>query len=636
MNKKFIPILMLISMLSSSLFSQRNCASHGHMQQMLHENATFKQNHEVIENQTADYTTHPTKQLRALKTIPVVVHVVYNTTAQNISDAQIASQIDVLNKDFRKLNADFSNTPAAFQGIAADCELEFCLAKQTPTGALTTGIVRKQTALTSFSDDDKVKSSTLGGDNAWDATKYLNLWVCPLGGGLLGYAQFPGGPVSTDGVVINVTAFGTTGTATAPFNKGRTATHEVGHWLNLYHIWGDDGTACTGSDLVGDTPNQADENYGCPTFPAVSCSNSPNGDMFMNYMDYTDDACMYMFTSGQKTRIDALFTSGGSRASLLTSLGCVVPNTTTCNIPVLLSASSITANTATLNWGVVTNATSYNVQYKLNGSATWTTVTSTTNSKAIVGLSAASAYQFQVETICANGSSTYSAVSSFMTTSNVPSCTNTYEPNNTLATAISIVSNTSITSLISTSTDKDYYQITTTAAAPKLKVTLTNLPADYDLRLYNANGSQIGSSSMGNNTSESISYNTSTTAQTYRIYVFGYNGAFNASSCYTLATQTSATNLKVDATVGEQKIAMAILPNPAYDKIEVQFTSRENETSVINVYNTLGQKVASRLNHDVYGINHTTLDLSHCSAGIYLVEMISNDERHIQQIAVTK
>ena len=129
--------------------------------------------------------------------------------------------------------------------------------------------------------------------------------MCQLGGGLLGYAQFPGGPAATDGVVILHTAFGTTGTAAAPFNLGRTATHEIGHWLNLRHIWGDDGNGCTGDDFVADTPNAAGPNTGMPAFPHVTCGNGPNGDLFMNYMDYTDDAGMFMFTNGQVTRMQA-------------------------------------------------------------------------------------------------------------------------------------------------------------------------------------------------------------------------------------------------------------------------------------------------------------------------------------------
>ena len=161
-----------------------------------------------------------------------------------------------------------------------------------------------------------MKKTAKGGIAATSPTTKLNLWVCTLSGGILGYAQFPGGASATDGVVILNTGFGRTGTAAAPYNLGRTATHEVGHWLNLRHIWGDDGTACTGSDLVSDTPNQAGENYGKPTYPKVdACTKTSPGVMFMDYMDYTDDAAMFMFSTGQKTRILATFATGGPRAS---------------------------------------------------------------------------------------------------------------------------------------------------------------------------------------------------------------------------------------------------------------------------------------------------------------------------------
>ncbi len=255
---------------------------------------------------------------KAVITIPVVVHVLYNTSAQNITDAQIQSQMTVLNNDFRKLNSDWTNTPSTFTSVVADCELNFCLATVSPTGAATTGIIRKQTTVTSFSANDGMKYNSQGGSDAWSTGQYLKLWVCNLGGGLLGYAQFPGGATATDGVVINYTAFGTTGSATAPYNKGRTATHEVGHWLNLRHIWGD---ATCGNDLVSDTPVHTASNGGCPSHPkANTCGTS--AEMFMNYMDYTNDACMYMFTAGQKARMQALFVTGGARASLKTSNGC--------------------------------------------------------------------------------------------------------------------------------------------------------------------------------------------------------------------------------------------------------------------------------------------------------------------------
>ncbi|WP_245328311.1 GEVED domain-containing protein [Hymenobacter aquaticus] len=278
----------------------------------------------AIENQTRTFEANPTanRTTAVLGTIPVVVHVLYSNTNENISDAQIASQIAVLNEDFRKLNSDVSKTPAAFAGLAADAGLQFVLAKRDPNGNATTGIERKSTTKTTWGTADAMKSTSTGGLNAWPASQYLNLWVCNIGGGILGYAQFPGGAASTDGVVIGPNYFGRTGYLSAPFNLGRTATHEVGHWLNLRHIWGD---ANCGNDLVSDTPTQQTSNSGCPAFPRRTCGNTTNGDMFMNYMDYTDDACMYMFSTGQSSRMGALFASGGSRASLLTSLGGTAP-----------------------------------------------------------------------------------------------------------------------------------------------------------------------------------------------------------------------------------------------------------------------------------------------------------------------
>ena len=224
--------------------------------------------------------------------IRTIVHVVYNTPEQNISDAQINSQIKAMNKDFRATNPDQSKTPAPWKGLVTDSHLEFKLVKVTRTA----------TKKTAFSVDDGVKKASTGGIAPITPKTHLNVWVCALSGGLLGYAQFPGGPSNTDGVVINYRAFGTTGTAQAPFNKGRTMTHEVGHYFNLRHIWGDTPD-CSGSDIVADTPNCAGPNFGTPTWPIVTCNNGPNGDMFVNYMDYTDDAAMFMFTSQQVLRM---------------------------------------------------------------------------------------------------------------------------------------------------------------------------------------------------------------------------------------------------------------------------------------------------------------------------------------------
>ncbi|MGE0562636.1 MAG: M43 family zinc metalloprotease [Flavobacteriales bacterium] len=264
---------------------------------------------------------------KASRNIPVVVHVIHNGdalgTGENISDAQVLSQITVLNADFSATNSDFNST-SYYNSVKTNMDIQFCLAQTDPNGQPTTGIDRVNYGTASFGQaaTESMKAAT-----QWDPTKYFNIWVLRFGGdlnGVLGYAQFPNsGAANTDGVAIGYNYFGTTGAVSAPFNKGRTATHEIGHCLGLYHIWGDDGTACTGSDQVADTPNQADENYGCPN-PAtnISCSNS--GDMSMNYMDYSDDACMYMFTTGQKARVDAVLASAPRRASLLTSTVCNV------------------------------------------------------------------------------------------------------------------------------------------------------------------------------------------------------------------------------------------------------------------------------------------------------------------------
>ncbi|WP_321471226.1 zinc metalloprotease [uncultured Paludibaculum sp.] len=245
--------------------------------------------------------------------IPVVVHVVYSSTEGNISDQQIHSQIDVLNRDFRAANADIDKVPSVWTSLVSDTRIQFALANTDPGGAPTSGITRTSTTVSSFGTNDDVKSAARGGTDAWPADRYLNIWVCELSNGLLGYAQFPGGPAATDGVVILHSAFGTVGTATAPFNLGRTTTHEVGHWLNLIHIWGD-RLDCSGNDDVADTPTAQRPNYGKPTFPHISCGNGPNGDMFVNYMDYVDDDAMMMFTLGQTSRMAAAL--DGPRSSI--------------------------------------------------------------------------------------------------------------------------------------------------------------------------------------------------------------------------------------------------------------------------------------------------------------------------------
>lgn len=284
-----------------STVAHRGCASHEVLEEQLRQNPELA----IKMNEIEAFTQRAMEEGRLVNgkiEIPVVVNVLYKTAAENISLAQIQSQIDVLNKDFNATNSDYNSVPAVFSGVKANVGITFVLDQ----------VIRKSTTKTSWGTADAMKKTNRGGLAPTSPTTKLNLWVCTIGGGILGYAQFPGGSSATDGVVIDSRYLGTTGTATAPFNKGRTATHEVGHWMNLRHIWGD---ATCGSDLVADTPTHNAANYGIPTYPHYStCSGTPI-EMTMNYMDYTDDAGMYMFSLGQKARMDAVFAVGGSRAS---------------------------------------------------------------------------------------------------------------------------------------------------------------------------------------------------------------------------------------------------------------------------------------------------------------------------------
>lgn len=322
--RKLYALLFGLLLAAHALMGQRNCGTMDYLQMQMDKDPSLTRNMQKQDAEIQQWIMEHGENFRTAGTItiPVVVHVVYRTSIQNISDAQVNSQIAVLNEDYSATNTDVANVPAAWQSLVANTGIQFCLASRDPQGLPTTGIVRKQTTQTSFSMNDAVKYTSQGGDDAWPRDSYLNLWVCNLGGGLLGYAQFPGQAAATDGVVVGYQFFGRVGTVQSPYNKGRTTTHEVGHWLNLRHIWGDDGGSCSGSDQVADTPNQAGENYGCPNFPRTdACQASSPGVMFMNYMDYTDDACMYFFTQGQSTRMNTVLS--GTRAALQNSQGCV-------------------------------------------------------------------------------------------------------------------------------------------------------------------------------------------------------------------------------------------------------------------------------------------------------------------------
>ena len=234
--------------------------------------------------------------------IPVVVHVLYKDTFADLPKTRIANQIRHLTEDFRRLNADRSMTPAVFQSVAADCKIEFCLTAFDPDSNATSGITRTQTFVDEIGLSEKYYTGSLGGHDAWDSDRFLNIWVCEiaLDGSVSGFAN----PASNqekkvEGVVVDYRYFGLGEPALAPFDGGRTLTHEVGHWLGLKHLWGDQ-IDCDEDDGITDTPLQFDRYRSCPSHPQLSCGSQ---DMFMNFMDLTDDACMNIFTRGQKERM---------------------------------------------------------------------------------------------------------------------------------------------------------------------------------------------------------------------------------------------------------------------------------------------------------------------------------------------
>ncbi|MBI2257848.1 MAG: T9SS type A sorting domain-containing protein [Flavobacteriia bacterium] len=787
MKKIYLSVVCGLLFISHLSLAQRNCAVMDHHQKLVEQDPQIQFNLDQINQFTEQFIANGGGVTNKVAvTIPVVVHVLYNTSTQNISDAQIQSQLTVLNADFKKQNTDWSNTPSVYSSLVANCELTFCLANRDASGNAHTGIIRKSTTKTVFDAElDDAKYNSTGGSDAWSSSSYLNIWVVPSiksgsNTGILGYAQFPGGPAATDGLVICHNYFGTTGSVSAPFNKGRTATHEIGHWLNCYHIWGDDDGACTGSDQCSDTPNQADENYGTPTFPQTSCSNS--GDMHMNYMDYVDDAAMYMFTTGQKARMQALFTTGGARASLINSLGCsggtstpayctangtnvqyewinnvtvgtinnttssnagygnftnlstnltigtsnsislkpgfasstyteyfnvyidynkdldfadagelvysgsgtstisgtfTIPSTTTtgtsrmrvimkdgaissscgsytygevedytvnfvsatvtCNAPSSLTSSSITSSSASLTWAAVTGASNYTVQVKQSTSSTWTSYTASSNSLSLTGLTASKIYNWQVKTNCVSGSSAFVAGTNFTTLASTTGCTDNYETNNTKSAAKSIAVNTNISAKIGTSTDQDWFYFSNTSTYKNIKVTLSNLPADYDLYLYNSAGTLLYSSENGSTSSETIKYNNAPVA-TYYVLVKGYNSAYSSSLCYTLNASRSSTAYKEMENEEENLVVkkteehiLTMLPNPTQDgKFTVRLYNEQKGEINLEILDFSGriiEKQSFMKNEDWI---QNAIDLQEKNAGVYFVRMY-NDSFNITE-----
>ena len=299
--------------LETSDIPAQRCASQEVLEEKLAADPTLRQRMQQVEDFTQKVIQNK-GQYRILSDgtieIPVYFHVLYRTSDENISKEQLQSQIDVLNEDFNERNSDVSKVPSHFAGVVTNVKIKFTWDSQS-------SINRKQSNKKQWSTDDAMKFESKGGSNAYLPQQYLNIWVVnkmvSYGSTILGYAQFPGGAWATDGVVLAHNYTGRVGKVSAPYHKGRTATHEVGHWINLRHIWGD---ATCGNDFVDDTPQHNTSNGGCPAADHKStCTGTPL-EMWMNYMDYTYDECMYMFTDLQRDRMRAVFAAGGFRAAL--------------------------------------------------------------------------------------------------------------------------------------------------------------------------------------------------------------------------------------------------------------------------------------------------------------------------------
>jgi Pregnancy-associated plasma protein-A/Secretion system C-terminal sorting domain/Fibronectin type III domain len=609
----------------------RHCAAEDLFNLQLSADPALANRMEAIERHTAQFARQQGgAQERSVINIPVVVHVVWNASAENISDEQVRSQIAVLNADFRRQNADAAQTPGVFRNVAADTEINFCLAAQDPDGLPTDGIVRHQTQVVGFGANDQVKYATKDGSNAWDRDRYLNIWVCNLNGSTLGYAQYPGGAAATDGVVIDYQHFGTVGAVKPPFNLGRTTTHEVGHWLNLRHIWGDDRGACTGTDHVTDTPNQGDEHYGCPAFPAHSCGANTAGDMFMNYMDYTDDACMNLFTFGQKMRMQALFAANGARSALLNSAGCVPPSARACAAPMGLRAEVVAQTAAELRWDATPNAVSYNVQWKMSDEANFHTHTGVEGPvMPLDGLAPGQVYMFRIQAICQYGAGAFSDEQEFATLSPNEGCPDQYENNDTRMMARSLSANTMLTAQIARVGDRDWYQFPVNSTGQNLKIELGNLPADYDLQLFR-NSTRILTSEHDGTDTEQIILNNAAASDSYFLLVYGFDDAAST-QCYTLRiatshnawpvggsnVQTGPSGRPVVSTSTKPLVnQLAVYPNPTVEMFYLDLPEGSRMTTV-QLFDASGRLALQQQFKQSGAASRCTIPVSHLAPGVY-------------------
>jgi Pregnancy-associated plasma protein-A/Secretion system C-terminal sorting domain/Fibronectin type III domain len=636
-----ILIYIIYSLPSFSQDVRRACATHDVLQEQKRLYPKIGDNMERIERHTQAVQSLPQMKIRrGAITIPVIVHVVYRAAnpIENITDEQIMSQLEVLNKDYRRLNSDNKMTPSVFTPFSADCELEFKLAKRTPIGKPTTGIIRYSSdRKVTWGKSDEVKMPEKGGITPWDASKYLNLYVCAVGGGVLGYSSMPGSLAAFDGVVIDYRYFGTVGTAVSPFNLGRTTTHEVGHWLNLRHTWGD--TDC-GDDLVNDTPVQQGPNYGCTAFPHLTCSGDSKGDMFMNFMDYTDDACMTMFSTGQKARIQALFAFGGARESLLNS-DVLAPLNENCQAPTALVVKDFESKTVTLAWTAAAGISDYIVEYRAKNIANWLSFSvKNASTTALFDLLPNTEYEYRLKFSCATNTD-YTAPISFKTLPFEQECSDVYESNNTFTTAKEMPTNKSISALIGMATDNDFYVFKTTKIENNIQILLSELPFDYDVKLYNSQHQLVGTSTRTDKTEERIVLNNAPVDYYYiRVYP---NNDFSATQCYKLIANTSSSNfsresdkIATEAFKDKTVETLKVYPNPATESVQVEINTVFEGVANIRIEDLTGKTVLIKTQNISKELKAFQIDISNLNDGLYILMVKTGLIIQTKKILVSK
>lgn len=584
--------------------------------------------------------------------IPVVVHVIHNGDAyginENITDEQVQSQITVMNQDYRKL----TGTPGYnTNAVGADTQVEFVLAKVDPNGNPTNGINRVNLCQASWST--AAINSTVKPTTIWDPMQYMNMWSINFTDtSLLGYAQFPesslGGMATTaqnpntDGVVANYTTFGSSdlasGSFAPPYDKGRTMTHEVGHFLGLRHIWGDN-TACPATntandkDFVGDTPAARTANFGCPT-GTNTCTGNPGNDMIENYMDYTDDTCMSVFTIGQKARITTVLNNSPRRSTLKSSVKDVsIPlfaNDAEVKIENLCTTSAATctntnpsspAKTVLLYNRGTSNLTSATLSYNFNGSTNYThnwTGSLAPNKYAQITLpNSTSNGLFTVTVTSANGVADQRASNNVAT--------------KTFGSVLSYANATTFTFTLvgdsygseTTWSLKNQAGTTLYSGGPYTDITTgTQTLVDAEVWSLPANGCYYltVNDSYGDGLYDGVSQGVYTVIAGATTVVDVQDFVVTGNPANTLVSRVSyfTNNAALESESFELFDLVTLYPNPAKDRVTISIPQGIEVSGNFDVYNAIGQKITTK---KITTENDLTINTNNYQAGMYFINL---------------